>query len=290
MSKADYIWGHAKLEEFIYWMVERHAIWKKRDLGECYPWTEDPILRERKFTNVFRELDKGTLALRGMIDAFDGIEHPEDITFNIIWYRLFNRYEHAVDIGYHRTLEFEAFREKVLDLASKGTRMFTSAHMTYGKKDERKVDTNLDTLSNVIDRVEQLTADLMACSTLEKAFKVLRSYRFAGIGPFIAGIGPFIGYEIISDLRWYYLADTTDRCSWANLGPGCKRGMERLGRQLSQESLRKIRADVVTHADFAPLRVHADGVWPPFEMREIEHSLCEFDKYCRGGGKEKYRA
>ena len=282
MSKEDFTWGHASLAQFVYWLVERHSIWKRRDMGMEWPWTEDPVLREYKFTNVFRELDKGTLALRGMVDAWDGAKHPEDITFNVMWYRMFNRFEHAVDIGFHRTCAFESFREKMLAKAETGARMFTSAHMTHGRKGELKVNSTLDTLSNVIDAIEQLAFDLEKSDTLEESYKVLRSYKFTGIGP-------FIGYEIISDLRWYFLSKATDRCFWANPGPGCKRGMQRLGYQVSQEGLRKVRADVVTHPDFAPLRIHADGVWPPFEMREIEHSLCEFDKYCRGGGKEKYR-
>lgn len=279
MGKSDFVWGSAMLTDFIGWMVERHEIWKRRQLGQEWPWTDDPVLKEFKFTNVFRELDKGTLALRGMIpdDAC-----PKDIVFNTIWYRSFNRFEHATDIGFHRTHHFHSLCKKLLAKDLSGQRMFTSAHMTHGQAGQRKVFSVLDTLSDVVVNIKSLTDGLMSAESLEDAFKKLRSYKFRGIGPFIA-------YEIISDLRWSICRETTDRCSWANLGPGCKRGMKRLGRQHDIESLRRIRAEVMLHEAFAPLRVHADGVWPPFEMREIEHSLCEFDKYCRGGGKEKYR-
>jgi hypothetical protein len=34
-----------------------------------------------------------------------------------------------------------------------------------------------------------------------------------------------------------------------------------------------------------PKKAHGGIEWP-FEMREIEHSLCEFDKYCRVKFKE----
>ncbi len=36
--------------------------------------------------------------------------------------------------------------------------------------------------------------------------------------------------------------------------------------------------------------VGEEAIWPPLELREIEHSLCEFDKYERvrlGEGKPK---
>lgn len=41
-------------------VVARHQIWEKRQLGLPAPWATDPLLNTRKFTNVFRVLDAGT--------------------------------------------------------------------------------------------------------------------------------------------------------------------------------------------------------------------------------------
>ena len=44
------------IEKFYDWINERHAIYLARVRGDSPPWTQDPILREYKFTNPFREM------------------------------------------------------------------------------------------------------------------------------------------------------------------------------------------------------------------------------------------
>ena len=47
--------------EFFRTMFERQMIWKRRFLDQKpRPWTDDPILRDYKFTNVYRELDRNS--------------------------------------------------------------------------------------------------------------------------------------------------------------------------------------------------------------------------------------
>ena len=50
-----------KMVELYQHMVrERHQIWLARQNGATYPWTSDPVLANRKFTNMFRVLDPGS--------------------------------------------------------------------------------------------------------------------------------------------------------------------------------------------------------------------------------------
>jgi hypothetical protein len=68
--------------------------------------------------------------------------------------------------------------------------------------------------------------------------------------------------------------------TWANMGPGAQRGLRRLGLPCKNqadgvESMRYLLA--VSQPLYGPKGHHV----PPLEMRDIEHSLCEFDKYCR---------
>jgi hypothetical protein len=55
---------HAEESLFWYWISERHSIFLRRQEGKPKPWTDDPILRDYKFTNPFRENDRGTVWLR----------------------------------------------------------------------------------------------------------------------------------------------------------------------------------------------------------------------------------
>ena len=56
-------------------VIERHKIWERRQAGEPGPWTRDPILASRKFTNVFRVLDPGTQFV--LTDLFPDLSLPE---------------------------------------------------------------------------------------------------------------------------------------------------------------------------------------------------------------------
>ena len=50
-----------RINDFFAYARKRHEIYLKRKAGEPPPWTDDPILQQYRFTNVFRELDKTTL-------------------------------------------------------------------------------------------------------------------------------------------------------------------------------------------------------------------------------------
>lgn len=276
MSKQDFEHGSATVKDFFYWINERHRIYVARFIDKKPgPWTKDPILQQYKFTNVFRQLDKGTLALRSMLRPRGEDRGPENVvysTFNVIWYRMFNRYEHAKDVGFVRS--FDVLKQKFRMLELEGKTLFTSAHMTTGRAFEAKVDTALSTLERVWTERGNLTGELTSCRTMEDAFKSLIARKYYGIGKFIA-------YEIISDLRWVFGYDFEDLLEWANIGPGCKRGLERLGMDVNLESLRKLYGLAKRHGS-ARIKAHIKGDEPPpFELREIEHSLCEFDKYMR---------
>ena len=41
------------VERFFYWIDERIRIQERKDQGDAWPWTDDPILQEYKFTNAF---------------------------------------------------------------------------------------------------------------------------------------------------------------------------------------------------------------------------------------------
>lgn len=110
---------------------------------------------------------------------------------------------------------------------------------------------------------------------LETAWEALCKYR---------GFGGFMAYEVISDLRWTrYLKDAPDIMTWANAGPGAIRGLNRVhGRKLNHRITKEQAVDEMH--ELLTLAPHFVGTHVPInkiEMREIEHSLCEYDKYTR---------
>jgi hypothetical protein len=286
---------------------ERHAIYLRRKRGDAWPWTEDKILQTYKFTNVYRELDAGTVWLREHIrEPYK--DHPE-LFFNIAMYRRYNRIECAEFLGFidNYTEDYEAHVE---EYKRKGGRVFTSAYMTCaGIRDEdgtlskSKVHQIFGIGFNKLwEKRREIEPTLN--DNLESAFNKFLAAK-------IPSFGPFIIYEVISDLRWTrYLQHANDIMTWANPGPGAARG---IGRILGYE-VKWTKNSSMTYDQFVKQRSEyasrdmqlwfmqylldnsekylADWMMP-MEMRDIEHSLCEFDKYERvrlgeGAPKQKF--
>lgn len=121
-------------------------------------------------------------------------------------------------------------------------------------------------------------------------------------------LGPFMAYEVVSDLRYTALLDRApDIMTWANAGPGATRGLNRIwGRtpidrairpQQQSEEMRQLLEESFDNGNWgfmiyedAPLGGRKN--WPEWDMRTVEHTLCEFDKIervRRGEGRMKQR-
>ena len=123
--------------------------------------------------------------------------------------------------------------------------------------------------------------------TLESVWTKFQLPRYVGWGPFMA-------YEVVTDLRHTrYLGEAEDIYTWANAGPGAIRGLNRLyGRDLAAKprpeqtngEMFELMKDLndLDDTDFnTTFGLPVDSDPPRFEMRDVEHTLCEFDKYER---------
>jgi len=270
MNRLDKIpFGNCTFPDIAYCMNERHNIWLRKDRGEPKPWTEDVIFQQYKFTNVFRQLDKGTVVLRKMLE---GQKDLILILFNIIWYRYFNWYVHAEKLGF--ITDYLQLEEYITAKAKKCEKIFTGAWMTTGVSFEDKHISYLRAAKEAWDRREMLYYLISASTTIEATCSILIDLYM---------VGKFLAYELACDLRFTKLLNkATDKLTWANLGPGAQRGLKRLGllHKNQKEGLASMQILyqqlVDNHIGYQIL----NAPWP-FELREVEHSLCEFDKYQR---------
>jgi len=299
---------------FFDFINERHMIYIRSKIdNEPWPWTSDKILQEYKFTNVFRELDTGTIWLReNWIEPFN--DHPK-LFFNVALYRQFNwwksmellrfqipMYSEMPDLWPAPTRGWDAqvAADLLDDYKLVGNKIFTGAHMVRGphgipsSKDRwnSKAQYMLkDVLQAVWDAPEPDWGEL----TLEEAYNWLLKFK---------GFGPFTTYEVITDLRHTpYLENATDIMTWANAGPGAIRGINRMmglpyakiqGKKRDIDYLEAMRELLRLSEDLTLRYIYLEEHVPELEMRDIEHALCEFDKYERvrcGQGKprSKYR-
>ena len=272
------------------WMIERHSIYLKREAGKLFPWTEDRILREHRFTNVFRELDKVTAWMRK--NFTDPNDHKESglMVGNCATFRYFNTIELMSRVGWMDRWSPKRLMRVADKVQDEGVRIFTNAYFIptlglCGRKAHIITENLLEGIWANRNEIAEVALDTRSLEATHK--EIGQYYGWGGKG--------FMAYEVVSDLRFTnVLRDATDIMTWANPGPGCRKGLNRLyGRSTRGlgEPERAIR-------EMRELLGLADEYWPEefpkLEMRDIEHSLCEFGKYEKlrlgeGHAKNKYK-
>lgn len=265
----------APLSLFWYWMNERHAIYLRRQRGEAKPWTDDPILRDYKFTNVFRELDRGTVWLRENFLEPHRNDPDNLLVFNVAWYRMFNWWGTGQRLGWmtEQTWHPEFVKQELNGVLEEGDQVFTGAHIIYSTPGLSKVECIVDVCDEIFKQRHHLANLAHVSQSLEQTFEGFKTFDC---------VGPFMAYEMVTDLsHTRLLSQATDIMTWANPGPGAIRGLKRL--QFPCQPREKAIANI---AQLLRVARESDQLMPeitktPLEMRDIEHSLCEFDKYCR---------
>lgn len=264
-------------------MLQRHAIYLKRAAGSQKPWTEDPILQRYRFCNVYRELDTVTIWIRKNIRE-PYADHP-NLWFMLCMARQINWPDTLQEIGEGGgwstdKYDWRLVRKIMLARQARGEKLYTGAYMlnAHGTAPDDPKDKAFFTTKLVLDSVWK------ARDQVREAFEYgSMQQAHAALLPF-HGWGGFTAYEVVCDARYTRYGQSVpwlqDARTWAHAGPGAKRGLNRLMGRPARTPMR----DAVA---LAAMRGVYEKLWrtwphqPRLEMREIEHSLCEFDKYER---------
>lgn len=264
------------LKLFMHWINERHKIYLKKKEGASPPWTRDKILQEYKFTNVFRVYDAVTQDLmNNVITPHLKDEDQATLLFNIMKYRFFNWPPTFYALGGYSDAWNEKVAKKLLkEMKKRGDQIFTGAYIiTNSGKKRPKTDIICEALTAAWNRRETFVEYACKVNTLEMMCEALQV---------LPTVGKFIAYEIVTDLRHTRMLDTArDVFTWANPGPGAKRGLNRLHNREVKRAVKDTTCvtEMRELLEVANKKKHKHV--PKLEMRDIEHSLCEFDKYMR---------
>ena len=277
---------------FFYWINERHRIYLKKEAGEKPPWTDNAILRDYRFCNVFRELDTVTIWIRQNLRE-PLADHPllwfwSALARNVNWPGALEEYFDRSEY-FPNAWDAAEFIDIIGERKARGDKCFSSAYViTNGGTTLKKEEFVAHKVMNPLwAQNEFLTTWFnVPGRSLELAWTKLRNFN---------GFGPFIAYEVITDLRHTrYLREASDIMSWANAGPGALRGLNRLLGRAVKTPLDARKA--LGHMQCLLASANAGNglvgghVPLPLEMRDVEHSLCETDKYLRaktGEGRPK---
>lgn len=292
----------SKIDEFFDYAIERHNIYLKKEKGLPRPWTEDPILNHYKFTNVYRQLDRVTIWYNENVRS-RYLGNPAKLLLATVVFRWFNRITtgEALFVEPYGPLgetAFELFcqygcddtsvlKSAILKHCGDGPYV-TGAYIIKTPEGYTKLDGVLQVIrwfcnssrlyqgSNGNYNYRGMAAYLIENNAkLENVWKWFAEFEY---------LGEFTAYELVCDLRYTPLLETaSDKLTWANPGPGAMRGLNRIhGRELKSRANRERFIEEMRDL----LKMAREGKWPEnlgpvWEMREVEHTLCEFDKYQR---------
>ena len=266
------------IAEFFQTAVEREKIRLARLAGLPGPWTGDRAMSTWFFCNVRREDDRTTQWIaehvrKPLVERGSG---PELIT-GMAACRWINRVE-----------TLERLRSMLAE----------------GRWDSEEVRTRLRDVSPLVggaylvktpDGMNKLEGVIWCVEALRQRAQLMWMHGWRSLAAAHADLmqcpflGQFMAYEVVSDLRWTpLLSMATDINSWAAAGPGCARGLSWVFhgrpdqyRYTSERDQRKMT--LLMHRLLQESRsvVRWPSGWERWEMREVEHWACEYDKWCR---------
>lgn len=276
----------------------RHQIYLDRVAGLPAPWTEDPTLRTYRFTNVFRELDRTTVWFRENLRG--PLRNHRRVVPATVIFRWFNLVETGEIIA-PLLLNAELGRspgdyESLLEAMEKAIRSqrprgpwVTGSYMVFSGKN------NGDKLTGLLSFIRSFLRWWLDEGGEREWFP--ESGRLLSLSDAHRllcqrdGLSGFTAYEVVTDLRWTAAVGSAQVNSWAHVGPGATRGMSRLlyghANGLAQESqrdqalMREEMGYLLRYSRQKRFWPQLDLDWPRWELRDVEHTLCEFDKYER---------
>tara|TARA_R110002020_G_scaffold1026_2_gene5248 strand:- start:1582 stop:2424 length:843 start_codon:yes stop_codon:yes gene_type:complete len=252
-----------RVDDFNRFMVERHNIFIRKEINnEPYPWSDDAILTDYSFCNVYRELDRVTIWIReNWREPY--ADHP-NLPFAMAVARQINWPDTLEEIGFPEEWRPQHVKNIMEDRMANKQKVYTGAYMLTGTLGGTKIEQTVDKILTPL--YANFPCDF---SSIENSWRSFLPY---------AGFSDFMSYEVVTDLRHTkWLKDAPDIMTWANPGPGAMRGLNRIfGRPLDSKQKKPLfiqeMRDLLALLNNEPL---------PLEMRDIEHCLCEFDKYER---------
>ncbi|KDR74070.1 hypothetical protein GALMADRAFT_124287 [Galerina marginata CBS 339.88] len=268
--------------------AERKAIDDRRRAGEPAPWTNDKILKDYFFCNTFRVLDKGCQYLiQEVIEK--GSQDPVEVVFRVVLFNLFTRIEtwELLDeklgpltwASYDR----EKYRRVLSAAVTRGMTLYTRAFIKpaphFGF--DQNYANHLCFLESFMEL--QLTSRLLNATSMADVYEFLISFP---------SMGPFSTFQLMLCLSYTPVLNF-HHDDFVISGPGSISGLNKLfGKSMQQgrNQVEGIDTEVMRYLaksqdyHFKRLSLNFSGLGPkrlPMSLADIEHTLCEVDKYCR---------
>ena len=270
---------------YFYFIQERMNIFWNKYESKKQPWTNDIILKENKFTNVYRASDRVSqyLIKNVIYDKLDGLDE-RDILFRILIFKIFNKIETweylESKIGLITINNFNLSEVNSL-LSERMAQMpiYNNAYMMTGTHSKYNYLTfkHEKWLQMVQDEIvkEKTLEKILRAKSLEKVYQLLRECSF---------IGDFLAYQYTIDLNYSPIINFNEN-TFVKAGIGSIRGIKKCFFSLGEFSFED--AIKFTYDNFEKYQQkygftefkNLFGRQPT--LIDIQNCFCETDKYLR---------
>lgn len=265
-----------------YWKfaVNRNEVFTRRLIDPFGPWTNDPIIRDNRFTNIFRASDRVSQYLISLqySDEYD----VKEVFFKTLLFKIFNKIETYnyldKELGNISSKNFSVDKYDTLltmRMANKQTiysaaYIMPSAGSVFGFK--YKHTNHLALLDKMLrDRVYDKIAE---SNNLEDVYKTLLSYP---------SFGSFLAFQYAIDLNYSQIINFSEM-DFVVAGPGAKNGILKCFSSLgdySYEDVIKMMAEN-QEEDCQRLGLTLPTLWGrKLQLIDCQNLFCEVDKYLR---------
>ena len=269
----------------IYWefAAKRQAIFYARLNGRTEPWSDDPILQQYKFCNVFRAADRVSQYLIREVCYSDERRTPGDALFQIVTFRTFSKIETWEGLrrllGRSPTLEDLSsgkFEQALVDLKMTHRPIYTNAFIlcandAFGRGE--KVLNHVALFKHMFFDAD-ITTRILNAATLEEVYGVLHSFPL---------YGDFMSYQTAVDINYSELINFSEN-DFTVAGPGALRGLKKVFEDLGDLTPEQAIHWMVDRqdAEFSRLNLPFDGLFGrKIHAIDAQNLFCEVDKYLR---------
>lgn len=265
-----------------YWRfaAARQAIYLARLGQSSSPATGDAILRNHRFTNVFRASDRVSQFLISSVQQGPSSSRDAaDLVFRTLLFKVFNRQdtwerlESRVGPVRWSTYNFDHYRRALDDAAERGPIYSAAYVMPPPRLGEKRKHANHLRLLEAMMR-DGLADKLPALPTLRAVFEQLLSFP---------GLGPFLAFQYTIDLNYSDVLPF-DENDFVVAGPGAKDGI----RKCFGAAATGLEADIIRYMvdtqeqHFARLELSFPGLFGRrLHLIDAQNLFCEVDKYAR---------
>lgn len=266
-----------------YWRfaAERQNIFFKRIAGAEWPWTNDPILKEYKFTNAYRASDRVSQYLIHNV-IYQGDQNPEEVFFRILLFKIFNKIEtwqllqqELGEISY-ADYSFKIYNSILTRAFKAKKRIYSAAYIMASGRSKfgfnRKHANHLKLIELMMrDSIPERITEL---KSLQALFELLRSYPT---------LGDFLAYQYAIDLNYSNMTNFSEM-EFIIPGPGALDGIQKCFSDYGAYSPSDIIRLVTEHQNeaFEKREIIFKSLWGRLlQLIDCQNLFCEVDKYSR---------